>query len=173
MSYLVIIRGPLGVGKTTVSKTLAKKLGALYVSIDEVLNENSLDQIDEKEGGISVKSFLKGNEIVLPEIRQALQSDRTVVIDGCFYHKEQIQHFLDHLEAESHVFTLKAPVETCIGRDAERKKTYGEDAARAVHMFVSKFDYGTVIDTEGKTLKDTISEIFQQLPGTSFFRGKS
>ena len=168
MNYLIIIRGPLGVGKTAVSKALAKKLGALYVSIDEVLSENGLDrETDDDGGGIPVGNFIKGNELVLPEIKQALKRGRAVIIDGCFYHKEQIQHFLDHLEAEIHVFTLKAPVETCIRRDAGRKKPYGEDAARAVHMFVSEFDYGTVIDTEGRSLEDMVSEVFRGLSGTS------
>ena len=168
MSYLVIIRGPLGVGKTAVAKELAKKLGAFYVSIDEVLSEHGLDrETDEKEGGIPIKNFLKGNEMVLPEIKRALKSGRVVVIDGCFYHKEQIQHFLDHLKVKSYLFTLKAPVETCIKRDLGREKAYGEDATRIVHMFVSKFDYGTIIYTEDKSLKDTVAEVCDQLPDTS------
>lgn len=45
-----------------------------------------------------------------------------------------------------HIFTLKAPVEVCIERDKNRAETYGEDAARAVHSLVSRFDYGMVID---------------------------
>jgi shikimate kinase len=34
MEYFVIIRGPLGVGKTTIAKRLAKQLNAKYISID-------------------------------------------------------------------------------------------------------------------------------------------
>jgi len=36
MSYYVIIRGPLGVGKTTISRSLAKSIGAMVVSIDQI-----------------------------------------------------------------------------------------------------------------------------------------
>ena len=52
MSYIIIIRGPLGVGKSTVSKELAKKLKGRHIPIDKVLEENNLER---KEGGIFQK----------------------------------------------------------------------------------------------------------------------
>ena len=52
----------------------------------------------------------------------------------------------------------------CIERDKQRKRVYGEDAARFVHMLVSKFDYGTNINTKNKTLSQTIKEILKYLP---------
>lgn len=160
---LIIIRGPLGVGKTTVARKLAAKLNAHYISIDSVLEENHLDQAEED--GIPLKNFITGNGLVLPEIRAALEGGRPVIIDGCFYHKEQIDHFIQNIQAPSFVFTLKAPLEVCIERDKDREKSYGEGAACAVHGMVSKFDYGIVINTENKTPEKTTEEIESNLKG--------
>ena len=37
MKKLILVRGPLGVGKTTVARKLAASLNAHYISIDSVL----------------------------------------------------------------------------------------------------------------------------------------
>jgi len=163
MSYYIIIRGPLGIGKSTVARNLAKILDGEYISIDDVLAENSLDQVDENEGGIPVKNFIKGNELVLPKIKDYLDTGKIVIIDGNFYHQEQIEHFAEHLKYSHHVFTLKAHLEVCILRDKGRKNSYGQDAATAVHGMVNKFDYGTVVDTENKDVEQTVKEIVGHL----------
>jgi shikimate kinase len=56
MSFWVIIRGPLGCGKSTISKELAKKINAKYFSIDKILKENNLEN-DREEGYISKKLY--------------------------------------------------------------------------------------------------------------------
>lgn len=162
MKKLIILRGPLGVGKTTVAKKLGAALNARVVSIDFVLEKHGLDQTEEGEG-IPIKNFLKANEIILPQIKAALSEGKPAVIDGCFYHKEQIEHFIQNVDAPCTVFTLKASVETCIARDKEREKIYGEGAAMAVHAMVSRFDHGMVIDTEGKTPEETTEALLSSL----------
>lgn len=157
MKKLILLRGPLGVGKTTLAKKLGAALNARVVSIDSVLEENGLDHAEGK--GIPLKNFLKANAIILPQIKTTLSEGKSVVVDGCFYHKEQIEHFIQNVDVPCAVFTLKASVETCIARDKEREKVYGEGAAVAVHGMVSRFDYGIVIDTEGKTPEETVREI--------------
>ena len=164
MSYFIIIRGPLGVGKTTIAKELANKLSAEYVSVDSILSDNNLDQIDENEECISSANFLKCNEIAIPQIKQYLSDGKSVIIDGCFYHEEQILDFIDNLNVPHYVFTLKASVSVCIERDSGRNKSYGEGAAVAVHNLVSKFDYGTVIKTDNKTSDEVVQEIASDLP---------
>ena len=52
MSNCIVIRGPLGVGKTTVARALAEQLSALYISIDQVLEDHDLLRSDGE--GISV-----------------------------------------------------------------------------------------------------------------------
>lgn len=157
----VVIRGPLGVGKSTIAKVIAEKIGGVYISVDEVLDQNGLDKAVEGEG-IPLENFLKANELIAQQARRAEGQNKQVVIDGNFYHKKQIDQLVSILENAA-VFTLKASVETCIARDAARENPYGEDAARAVHMFVSAFDYGTVIDTETQTVQETIRSVMSYI----------
>lgn len=163
MVYFIIIRGPLGCGKTTIAKKLAKKLNAKYISIDLVLKKNSLDKINQKAGCILAKNFIRANEIILPEIKKQLSKGNIIIFDGCFYHKQQIKHLIKNLKHRHYIFTLKAPIEACIERDRKREKAYGEDAARAVHKLVSRRDYGVNIDLS-KSIGKPVKEILSNLP---------
>jgi len=163
MGYFIILRGPLGIGKTTISKKLSKILGAHHVSMDEVLEKNGLDKVDENAGCIPLENFIKADELILPKIREKLDRSRIVIFDGCFYHKKQIEHLISSLNFPNFVFTLKAPLTVCIERDSKRQKPLGQDAAEAVHNLVSKFDYGKIINA-GKSEKEIIREITSKIP---------
>jgi tRNA uridine 5-carbamoylmethylation protein Kti12 len=162
MSYYLIIRGPLGSGKSTLSQELASRLDAKHVRIDEVLEKNGLDIMPLDAPCISAENFIKANEIVLPEVKKLLTEGRIVIFDACFYHKKVIEHLIKNLKFPHHVFTLKAPLELCIKRDRERQKTHGEGAAMAVHSLVSRFDYGINIDVTGN-LEETLKKILSYL----------
>ncbi len=163
MSYFIIIRGPLGCGKSTVAKRLAKELDASYISIDKALEKHKLDKVPPDEPSIPLKNLLEVNKLIFPKVKKDLENGKVVIFDACFYNKEVIEHLIENLNYPHYVFTLKVPVKLCIERDKERKRAYGEDAARAVHMMVSRFDYGIVIDATG-TLKETLREIRKYLP---------
>jgi adenylate kinase family enzyme len=158
----IIIRGPLGIGKSTISKELAKRLKAKRISLDDLLQKNKLDDLDEKEGGIPTKNFIKADNLILDEVKFNLKKGKIIIFDGCFYHKEQIKHLEKNL-GKALVFNLKAPLSVCINRDNNRNKTFGQEAAKAVYRLVSKFDYGINIYTNNKTPKETIKEILSYL----------
>lgn len=163
MSYYVIIRGPLGSGKSTISENLSNILDAKYIGMDEILEKYKLDKMPPDAPCIPAENFIKANEIVLPEVKELLTEGKIVIFDACFYHKEVIENLIQNLKFDHYIFTLKAPLELCIKRDSERSKTHGEGAAWAVHSLVSKFDYGTNIDVTGN-LEDTIKDICTHLP---------
>lgn len=163
MPYFIILRGPLGCGKTTIAEKLSHELNADVIYIDKVLADNNLDKVSPDIGCIPAENFIKAQDLVLPDVKEKLNSGKIVIFDACFYHKEAILHLTDNLPFPHHIFTLKAPVEVCIERDKNRKKTHGEGAAYAVHSLVSKFDYGTVIDISG-SLDEAVEEIMKHLP---------
>jgi len=163
MSYYIIIRGPLGSGKSTISGKLAQILPAKHIHIDTLLDENGLDKAPSGAPCIPAENFIKLNEIILPEVTELLNKGNNVIFDACFYHKEVIEHLVQNLPFEHYIFTLKAPLELCIKRDIERHKTYGEGAAWAVHTLVSRFDYGMNIDVSG-TLDETLKQLLTFLP---------
>ncbi len=122
MSYFIIIRGPLGCGKSTIAKRLAKILNAAYVSIDDILEKAGLDEINSKIGCVPEENFIKANKMVIPRASEALSRGRVVIFDACFYHKGPIEQLIRELNYPHYAFTLKAPLEVCIERDRKRKK---------------------------------------------------
>ena len=157
MSYYVIIRGSLGVGKTTVSESLANAIKAEVVSIDQFADENW-------DGG-SLGLFLKANKGAAAEARESLACDTPVVFDGCFYWKTQIEDLDKRLPFPHHVFTLKAPLPVCIARDSGRKIPFGVEAAKQVYRKVARFDYGISIDAT-RSISSLVREIRSHLlPG--------
>lgn len=161
MSYAIIIRGPLGVGKSTISEILAKKLKAKHFEMDKIFDEYNLAK-NRKEGfDVTPKSSRKVNELLVPKIKQVMKSKNPVIIEGNFYLKSQLNDLIKKLNSKNYIFTLKAPVEVCIDRDSKRKNTCGKDAARVVHNKTSEFDEGIIIDTKNKTPAQTINEILR------------
>lgn len=164
MSYFIIIRGPLGCGKSTISRRLTKILNAEYISIDELLEKNGLDKVDPKIGCIPKENFIKVNKIVIPDARKALSNGIVVIFDACFYHKEPIEQLIRELKHPYYIFTLKAPLDVCIKRDFNRMKSLGETATRDVYKLVSRFDYGIIINVTNaleRSVKDILSKLLQ------------
>lgn len=140
VSFYVIIRGPLGVGKTSVSKALAKGIGAEYLSIDQILDDHGL----WRKGRLA--EFLRANRVAVGRAERFLVKGRPVVFDGNFYWKSQIEDLERRLDYPHHVFTLKAPLCVCIARDRRRKPSHGSVAAREVYAKSTKFGYGVGVD---------------------------
>jgi len=155
MSYYVIIRGPLGVGKTTISRSLAKSIGAMVVSIDQIADK-------EWDGG-SVRLYLRANEVAAKKARRALALGTPVVFDGCFYWRTQIKNLERRLPFPHAVITLTAPLSVCIQRDAGRKVRFGADAAEQVYRKVTRFESGTRINAT-RSVATTVREIRSHLP---------
>jgi len=158
--FFVIIRGPAAVGKSTISKIVAERIGALYISFDEILSKYNLDTIEGD--GISVDNFIKGNEIALDMIKQL--KPKTILLDGCFYRESQMEHILKNIKGKHFIFTLKAKVDECVLRNRQRGSSMPEGAIYDVFKLVSKKDYGIVIDTSGKTINRVVEEILSHLP---------
>ena len=173
MSFFVVVRGPLGVGKTTVARRLATELGGAYISVDRVLEENRFEEWDN--GRISLKSFLEANLVLASEGAKSLASEIPVVIDGNFYWMEAIEDLVLRLGAPHFIFSLSAPLEVCAGRDASRPETpagrepragerLGAESVAQVYKLVSDVAYGVSIDAAGsvdsvlRTMLDSIRD---------------
>ena len=155
MTYCIIIRGPLGGGKTTVAKILSRKTGRKYVSVDGVLRKNRLDKVIGRS--IPLENFIKANKIIAKNYY-----GKEIVVDGNFYNKRQISDLRRRLDGIK-VFTLKASLNVCIERERKRKLSYGKKSASAVYKLVFKFDHGAVINTENKTPEKIAEKIITLL----------
>ncbi len=164
MSFYIIIRGPLGCGKSTISEKLSQQFNAEHIAVDRVLDEHNLTE-DKEDGYISQTSFKRVNELIAPKAQSLLENGKTVIFDGNFYWKSQLDDLIQRLDFRHYVFTLKAPLELCIERDQARDKTHGKDAAEAVYNKSTSFEYGTLIDTTG-IIDETVQKILEHLPIT-------
>ena len=141
MSYYLIIRGPLGAGKTTVAHALGEALGAEVISIDGLL------ELQEWDGG-SEELFLRTNELAAGTARAHLARGTPVVLDGNFYWASALDDLARRLPFPHETFTLRVPLATCIARDRLRPLSYGEEATQEVFEKVARVDRGIPIDGE-------------------------
>jgi len=159
--FYVIIRGPLGCGKSTISETLSKDLKGKHIEVDRVLDENQLTE-DKEDGYISQKSFIKANEIIAKRSNELIRNGTPVVYDGNFYWESQIKDLIEKLDYPHYVFTLKCPLDICIDRDGRRDNPHGEEATRAVFDKSNSFDIGiniNVVQDINKVIKEIKSHI--------------
>lgn len=171
MSYYVVIRGPLGVGKSTVSERLAKEIGGEHILIDRILEEHGLEEWDEDR--ISLKSFLRANALAIERARGLLENGTPVVFDGNFYWRPAIDDLLQKLDFRHYVVTLEAPLSVCIRRDRQRPITrggvepragdsLGEEAATQVYGMVNQVRYGIAIDATG-SVDATVAAVLRHI----------
>ncbi|PLW79606.1 hypothetical protein C0585_06435 [Candidatus Woesearchaeota archaeon] len=158
---MILIRGPLGVGKTTISKKLTKIIDGRYYLIDKILEDNDLDHLDEKEGFIPLKNFNKINKIILNDITS--NKLESYIIDGCFYYIDQINQLKKLFGSKLIIFSLKASLKSCILRDKNRKNSLGTKATKEVYNKVNEVDIGIPIHTENKKEEDIIREIINKI----------
>ncbi|MBR9705875.1 ATP-binding protein [Candidatus Pacearchaeota archaeon] len=165
INYL-IIRGALGIGKSTVSKKLANVLDARHISYDELIDVHPY-LLDHKEDGyISQKSFFIANNMALDRARKDLEKRRLVIFDGNFYWKSTLDDFvlkMHDLGYSGQIFTLTAPLDVCMGRDAAREKPYGPEAAKAVYKKANSFESGVEVDTTNINEDDVVNYIIKNL----------
>ncbi len=154
----IIVRGPLAVGKSTISRELSEELNYKYISLDEVIDSNKL--VPSGVDGVPFESFMKANEILR---NYAQQSEQPLVIDGCFYYQEQIDDLIKKLDEKAVIFSLICSIEECIERDSGRVKVYGEDAARFVHMMVDRVKAGIEIDVTKLSASEAVTAITTEL----------
>lgn len=159
MSFYVVIRGPLGVGKSTISERLAREIGAEYISIDRILDAQGLWEAGH------LSEFLRANEFAAERAESFLEQGRSVIFDGNFYWKSQIEDLLGRLDYPHYVFTLKAPLRECIRRDSRRATPHGRKAAEEVYAKSTRFDYGIGVDARAP-VETVVLEIVARLSPT-------
>lgn len=161
--YFIIIRGPAGVGKTTIAKMLEERLKGIVIHIDRLLEKYGLDYVNLEAGCIEDKNLLKINREVIPEVKKRLKEGRKIIFDGNFYSKNQLEDLIKRLKTEGYIFTLKADIDECLKRDKTRKEL-GEKGIREVHALVSRFDSGIIMNVNNKSAEEVVKDILSVLP---------
>lgn len=139
------------------------KIKAEVVHFDKIMKKLGMDYVSGDKW-IPLHKFLKADKIMIPKFKDKLDKGKNIVLDGNFYHKGQIEDLVMGLDFPNFVFTLKAGLKECVKRDKTRSGELGEQATSDVFKLVSAFDYGMIINTEGKTPNTIVNEIISYLP---------
>ena len=159
--FLIVIRGPLGVGKTTVSRRLARRLHGKAIAIDRILDHHRLERW--YGGYVSQASFLRVNRFAVREATPLLRRGTPVIIEGNFYWEPVIHDLLRRLPFPHQVITLYAPMEVCRARDAHRKVPLGSEGVERVYRKVTAFDYGLAVDATG-SIEAVLARLTRAVP---------
>lgn len=155
MTTFLIIRGPLGAGKTTIAKAVALALGGETIAIDPILERWEWD-------GGSESLFLKANQVAGELALRLLERGVPVVFDGNFYWKSAIEDLQGRLPFPNAVFTLKVPLGLCVERDRGREPSHGEENVREVFEKATRFEAGTPVDGT-RLVPQVVKEITRHL----------
>ncbi|MGE6781707.1 AAA family ATPase [Ensifer adhaerens] len=118
MAQVVIINGPAGVGKSTVSRILANRWdGTINISGDALRHFAPANARDHLGAG---STYRAGAALVASYVEIGA---RRILFDYVFERPENIILFRSHLplNVSVHVFTLWAPLETVVHREANRE----------------------------------------------------
>ncbi len=130
--FVIIIAGPTGVGKTTLSKMLSKHYDYHYLSEDETAKELYTDTYKNIED-YPDKMKLVADQL-LKRAKEMFNEGKCVVIDRINLEKEFIKEMQKRFHEHLMIKVLWPPIETTIERDKKREGwTSGENAIRTFY----------------------------------------
>lgn len=163
MNKVLILRGPAGVGKSTISSLIQKKLGVNWAVIDVdklkhymPMKENQINRAERSKIAHDVSKFFahemyeKGYDIILEEMYKKPYNDSLV-------------EFLKSNNMEYLKVFLSAPVEVVIARSNAREKNPPEDELRRHYAEIEPYSDDFVIDTTKHSSEEATDMIIAEL----------
>lgn len=117
--FVIVIAGPTGVGKTTLSKMLSKHFKCAHISEDEIAREVFPDVYKNIEDYPN-KLKITGSQL-LKRTKEIFDSGKCVVIDRINLEKEFIEEIKKAFHKHLILRVLWPPMETTIERDKRRE----------------------------------------------------
>ena len=164
--FVIVIAGPTGVGKTTLSRMLSEHYHCAYISEDEVTKEvfpNIYKHIEDYPDKVQI-----AESQLLKRAKERFDSGECVVIDrinlGKAFIEEINKAFHEHLVLK----VLWSPVETIIARDKRRADwTSGENAikrlCRQYEDLKSIIGENNYIDNSHHTPKESLERLIASI----------
>lgn len=170
-SKLILITGPTGSGKSTLSLALAKKLGhCVYLDIDHVKHMIvSGFSFTTRENGEKVWHYSEWKLVgeTIGFLCQNFLKNGFDIIVGGYMHEEGWRQ-LEKQVIPTHKFLLMPSKETIKFRDVERdsKYTMGDDAIQEHFDYINQkevFKDFAVIDSTDQTVDQTLDVLFSYI----------
>lgn len=155
---LVFISGSINSGKTTTSKLLAQKLGAVFINVDD-LN----DQIPNFNLATDLD---KSMDLAITEINKYLAEGKDVVANYVIRERDW-QRFPKEIKTSNiYVITLAPRLEVAQSKRGGRPLSDWEMARIKYHYDtgVASPNFGHIIDNSDITLEETVDKILEIIP---------
>ncbi len=163
MNIVLVLRGPAGVGKSTIAQQIKAKLGNNWVAVDVdafkhymPLKDGQSNRAERSKIAHDVSKYftkemyLKGYDVILEEMYKKPYNDSLVA----FLNENNMQYLK--------VF-LSAPVELVVARSAAREKNPPEDEIRRHYAEIEFYPDDFVIDTVMHTTEEATDLIIDKL----------
>lgn len=158
---VIVLVGPMGVGKTTIGKKLAKVFSLPFLDTDQLVvkTHGPIDEIFEKQGELAFRLIEQS------ALREAVQSPAVVATGGGAVLAESSREILSNCtviylatDGKHMASRLRKSTRPLLKNGLEDwNRIY--DARREIYKRVSDFE----IDTSGHSLTETITAIRERL----------
>lgn len=142
-SKIIILRGPAGVGKSTLAALLKERLGDKWAHLDI----DKLKHVISKDSG-DIRSRI-AHDVGIYFIEQLLANNLNIIIEEIFreeYYKKVLGLLKAH-QAVIHKYFLAADVDTLMKRNNGRAKVKDAATIQKLHKEIRPFDGESIIDT--------------------------
>ncbi len=164
--FVIVIAGPPGVGKTTISKMLSGYFNCAYISEDEEAKDvfpETYIHIEDDPDTLKI-----AESVLLQKAKKIFDSGESVVIDRVNLGKEFIEETKKAFHSHLMIIVLWSPVETIIERDNKRESwTSGESV---IKRYCKKYEElkpiiheKHYIDNSHQTPAETLAELIDAI----------
>ena len=158
---LVFISGSINSGKTTTAKALAKRLGAVFVNVDDlndtIRNFNLASDLD------------KSMDLAIQTINNSTRQGEDVIANYVVRQKD-FDHFENEVETQPQIVITLAPrLEVAQSKRGDRELSEWE-VSRIKHHYdrgIASPKFGHIIDNSDLTLDETVNSILRIIKNTN------
>jgi predicted kinase len=155
----IIIRGPSGIGKSTVASLVHEKIeNSANIDIDVIKRMISFDSTKERTeiAHAVTRSFVK----------ELIDKNFNIIIEEIFRddHYEKIIKILDESHYNHYTFFLTAPLELLIQRDAQREnKIKGSETITRLYKEIQPRENEIVLDVASLSTQEIVDVMLSKI----------
>lgn len=158
-NFVIIIRGPIGVGKSTISGLLERKLANT--------NHVDVDKIKHKLGGRPSESRTsRAHQIARQRVRSLIKQKKNIIIEEIFRWNDYsaMKKLVKNINYHIVKIYLKAPLDVLIKRDQARiVKHKGHEIVKEFYKKIRPVDEDLNLDTSKMSKQKLVSSIIKYI----------
>lgn len=163
MNIVVVLRGPAGVGKSTVAGIVQARMGVNWTVLDV---DHFKKYMPLKDGQTNRAERSKiAHDVSKYFALQMYQKSYDIIMEEMYkkpYHDSLVEFLSQHDMRYIKIF-LAAPVEEAVARSAAREKNPPEDEIRHHHAEIEPYEDDFVIDTTKHSAREAADLIIERI----------